>query len=110
MSKTNIDCLRNIIKELTVTNVAKQEEANEFLDAIAKELNESEDLIKDAEAEALDAQDQVQELEEEMELANVEELGLDILRWELDNGNLRIQQEMENFISSLKKKYIGVAA
>lgn len=110
MSKTNIDCLRNIIKELTVTNVAKQDEANEFLDAIAKELNESEDLIKDAEAEALDAQNQVKELEEEMELANVEELGLDILRWELDNGNLRIQQEMENFISSLKKKYIGVAA
>lgn len=110
MAKTNIDCLRDIIKELTINNVTLQEEAFEFLDEIAKEMTEAEEAVQAAEASMTDAQTELRELEEEMDMSNSEELGLDTLRWELDNGNLRIQQEMENFIASLKKKYIGVAA
>ena len=111
--KTNIQCLRSIIKELTVSNAAKEEEANEFLDAIEQELKEvddKDDEITSLESKLDESAAEIRELEEEADLANVEELGLDTLRWELDNGNLRIQQEMENFIDVLKKKYIGVTA
>lgn len=104
MSKTNIDYLRDIIKDLTITNVAKQTEAFEFLNAIAEELNES-----DEEAKYLKRQLESED-EPEYEFENVEEVGLDTIFWELQNDNLRIRQEMENFFSSLKKKYIGVAA
>lgn len=102
--KSNIQHLRDIIKELTLTNTAKQEEASGFLDALQLEIKEKDDEIKMQE----DGLDKL--LEEGPEYENSDDVGLDHINWQLYNGNLRIQQEMENFIQALKKKYIGVTA
>lgn len=83
-----------------------------------KEVNDKAETIKETMEDILY---DVKELEEERDtlskrvdelesIENSDYVGLDTIRWGLDNGNLAIQQAMEDFITTLKKKYIGVAA
>lgn len=101
MSKTNIEFLKDIFKEMSGITPALVTEAEEFLDAVEKELNE-------ANGRVLELHEQVDNLEATInntELSEKTYLGLDTLNWELENGNLLIQQRVENFLGALKKEF-----
>lgn len=113
-TKSNSDLLRSTIEELgkedmgTDCRTEKMEECFEFLDAIDEEHKTEVDDLED-EKETLEeklhsAHNAIDELDNN---PNFEKtfLGLDTLNWNLDNGNLVIQQRMENFIANLQKEF-----
>jgi hypothetical protein len=88
-----------------------------------KENGQLEIEVKSLEETIINLKDEKTKLEEELASANsqiseLEEnpsfeesfLGLDTLKWELQNGNLIIQQKVENFIHSLQKQNAVVPA
>lgn len=108
--KSNIQHLRDILKEIEKDDIGEEarnkkfEEAFEFIDAMEEELK--------------DAKEKESELEKELESANSEilleyneeNLGLDTFYWKLKNGNLKLEGEVESFVQRLKRTYIGVTA
>jgi len=104
MEKSNIEHLKDIIGNFKSTHLLDTTEAEEFLDSI-------EDDIKEMDAEIISLKADVMELEdadddkEEIELVNSDFVGLDTLNWSLEKGNLRVQQQVENFVLSLKNQY-----
>lgn len=104
MEKSNLNHLKDILDGYRSTHLLDTTEAEEFLESIGDEMEE-----KDNEITSL--KDEVNELEnndddkEEIELVNSDFVGLDTINWSLENGNLRVQQQVDNFIISLKKQY-----
>jgi uncharacterized protein YfcZ (UPF0381/DUF406 family) len=103
MEKTNIEHLKDILTEINKTHGIDISEAEEFIEAAGKELTDAQDKItslkeylRDAESEDCDCDEEVYE--------NSDFVGLDTISWSLKNGNLSIQQDMENFILRLKHK------
>lgn len=87
--KTNEQYLREII--------AHDDEAIEFLDALMEEYkNKLKDDNEDSEVTEL--QEKIDELQEQLDLYQSVDLGLDTLHYRLEHGNLRIQEKLENLI------------
>lgn len=107
MEKTNIEHLRDILNGFNKTHGIDITEAEDFLEAAEEELDEANDEIKNLKYDN-DSDDD--EEKEEPEYDNSDFVGLDTIHWSLDNGNLRIQQQMEGFILRLKEQNcVGVS-
>lgn len=106
--KNNIDFLREIIKGFTVIDSEKAEEAIEFLDAIQNEFWEKGEQI--AELKLAAKENEQDDNENDQEYDNSDFVGLDTLNWKLDNGNLKIQQQMESFVQRLQRENSVVPA
>lgn len=112
--KTNIDFLRDIIKELAYVDSEKGKEGLEFLDAIDQEMNDS--ANEDAERELEIAEERIEELEGELdelkEKPDTDEyfVGLDTIYIGYQHGNLKIQQQVESFIERLQRENSVVPA
>lgn len=104
MEKTNIQHLKDIVKDFEAFDPIKAAEADEFLNAIQDELNE-----KDKEIMELDIKTEYLE-DTEQDYDNRNFVGLDTVNWSLDNGNLKIQSQMELFIAQLQKQNMATAA
>jgi len=52
----------------------------------------------------------LKEDEEEVEYDNSDFVGLDTIQWSLENGNLKIQQQVESFIQRLQRENAVVPA
>jgi hypothetical protein len=103
--KSNIEHLKDIFAELKKTHGIDIEEAEEFLEAAEKELTDAEDEIINLKEDLADANSSDDdENGNDVELVNSDFVGLDTINWSLQNGNLLIQQEMENFLLRLKHK------
>lgn len=61
------------------------------------------DKIKKLEDEA-DDRDQSDDDDENVTYDNSDFVGLDTINWSLDKGNLKVEQQMEAFIESLRKQ------
>lgn len=74
------------------------EEALEFLEAIEED-------VRDLQEEANVAKQELKNFEDEdEEQENKDFVGLDTIKWELVNGNLKVQMQMEKFIESLRQQ------
>ncbi len=95
--KTNAQYLEELL--ITIKGLCPKEgkEAMEFF----------EEMKNDHETEIEGKEEKIKELEDEKEpeYDNESDLGLDTLKWSLENGNLAISELMENFIESVQKKY-----
>lgn len=104
--KSNIRHLRDILEGFNKTHGIDLTEAHEFLDAAEEEEAESADAnlkIKRLEEKVSELEDELDSKEEEEpEYANEDFVGLDTIRWDLQNGNLIIMQQMEGFVARLK--------
>ena len=116
--KTNIEYLRDILKELGQVAPTLVAEAEEFLDAYVSEIMEGDDCerckdlekeIEELEKEKNDNDEEVTSLKNEVErlecVVNVDNIGLDVIKWELEKGNLQIQSQMEAFVEQLRRQY-----
>jgi len=92
---TNIQHLRNILEGYEIENT---EEALEFLDAIEQDEAASKREIDNLERQAEWKKDEDQVFD------NSDFVGLDTINWSLQNGNLKVQGQMENVIKSLQKQ------
>lgn len=95
-TKSNADHLRELIN----SDSYSKDEALEFITAIEEEIKYAGYDLKQAEQERDLIQ---QELDDQPELTEVF-LGLDTLHYSLENGNLKISQQMENFINGVKNQ------
>ena len=113
--KNNIEHLKDILDKIkTSPTLELFEEAIEFIDAIEsdtedkpvirkikKEINENEDKIEKLE-------ERIEELEEELEESESDfdevYLGLDTMKYKLDNGNLKIQMQFEHWCELVQKQ------
>jgi hypothetical protein len=105
MAKTNVQHLRDIIKEFETHDSLKAEEAGEFLDSIEEEIDDLKQDVRDAES----AEPDKAELEEIAEDYIADEftkefVGLDTIEYRLVNGNLKIQMQVEQFVKNLQKQ------
>lgn len=93
----NIKHLRDI---LVKPEFHPNEEMLEFLEAIENDADDMQGEIDDAKKEL----DELKEDDEDQEFdaANSDFVGLDTIKWELVNGNIKIQMQMEKFIAALK--------
>lgn len=113
--KTNIEHLRDIINGFKVIDSEKGEEALEFVDAIENELQDC-GGDTDNEKELEKAEERIEELEDEIrelkETPSTEEyfVGLDTVYIGYQNGNLKIQQQVESFIQRLQRENSVVPA
>lgn len=115
--KTNSEYIREIISEFSMYNKNKADEAIEFLDALEKELSgaseieELENQIEHLEQEKEKLEEIIQEQEDEDNRFSVSESvslgGLDVFHWGLDQGNLKITEQIESFVEKLKIQYVG---
>lgn len=105
--KTNIDFLREIIDGFKAIDLEKGEEALEFLNAIQNEFWEKGEQISELQ---LAAKEEDEDDEKDPEYDNSDFVGLDTLSWKLDNGNIKIQQQMESFIQRLQRENSVVPA
>lgn len=116
--KTNIEYLRDILKELGQVAPTLAAEAEEFLDAYVSETGEGdgcerckdlEEEIEELKKEKNDKNEEIASLENEVEQlkceVNVDNIGLDVIKWELEKGNLQIQSQMEAFVEQLRRQY-----
>lgn len=113
--KSNVEYLRDILKELSLSDSAKATEAEEFLDAIVEEYDGNEkikDQMQDLKYELREKKERIEELEDEVEKLeedpkydNTENLGLDTLHWKLETGNILIEQHLEEWIKTMKVRY-----
>lgn len=113
MAKTNIKHLREIIEI--------HPEATEFLNAVEQELSDANDDARDwekqchsFESDCDDKDKEIERLESEIENLQVSDnqsfVGLDTIYWRLESGNLKIQTQVENFITALQKQNAVVPA
>lgn len=102
--------LQELIEELQHAQRAIKE--NSQLEVEVKSLEQTVDGMKDEnktlEEELQSARNAVNELEENPSFEKTF-LGLDTLNWQLESGNLVIQQRMESFIESLQKEFSASA-
>lgn len=99
--KSNIQHLRDILEGFNKTHGIDLTEAHEFLDAAEEEERKSEKALR----VKSDLEERIRELEDEYEesvYANEDFVGLDTIRWDLQNGNLVVMQQMEGFIARLQ--------
>lgn len=101
----NIEHLRSIIKHYASTGIDTTE-AEEFIDAVEDEYN---DKVAGLEAENDTLQTELDDLKDQEDQEDQEEtisvfLGLDTLHYRLEQGNLRIQQQLEAWINNIKKQ------
>lgn len=95
--KSNIDRLREIVED---------DAALEFLDAVAEELEAADEDIADLRLELRGAKEEIAELNEyqkETTTARIH-LGLDTLHYRLEHGNLRVQQQLGEWINNIKQE------
>jgi vacuolar-type H+-ATPase subunit I/STV1 len=104
MEKTNIEHLKDIIKELKIYDSQKATEAEEFLEAIENELTDSEDEMQTIKERNAELNSEIDTLEGGGSYDNNDFVGLDTINWSLEKGNLAIQQRMESFIERLQKE------
>jgi len=102
-AKTNIEHLRDLLNDFKAIDSEKGEEAIEFLETIHDEIIKKDQEISDL--EMIEEPD-----DREPEYDNSDFVGLDTINWKLDNGNLKIQQQMESFVQRLKKENLVVPA
>lgn len=86
--KTNEEYLRELI--------AHDDEAIEFLDALIKEYKGQAEPETGSEVD--DLKDEIDELRGNLSEFTVVDLGLDILHYKLEKGNLRMHDKLENLI------------
>ncbi len=110
--KSNIQHLRDILKKIQDDKVGEAarndlfEEVEELIDAIGEDTEEIKELKEKLET----AEHDLAEALDEEPSWNTEHLGLDKFYWKPHNENLQLTQEVESFVSRLRKKYIGVTA
>jgi len=95
----NIKHLKDILKAFELDDTS---EAMEFLDAIRDNAWEMNETITDQKRQIEEIENK--EDEDYVDTANSDDVGLDTIHWELANGNLKIQMQMEKFIETLKKQ------
>ena len=102
--KTNVEYLRDILKELGQVAPTLAAEAEEFLEAYVSETGEGDDCerCKDLQEEIISLENEVDQLKCEVSVDNI---GLDVIKWELEKGNLQIQSQMEAFVEQLRRQY-----
>lgn len=90
--------------------MAKKTVIENYVDTIKETLSSilEQVAIKDNQIEELKSD--LKEAKDELEFSCKEHFGLDTIRYELENGNLAIEQELEAFFTSLKKKYGMIAS
>lgn len=113
MEKTNIQHLRDIISELgeemgTDPRGEKATEGEEFLEALDEEMTNYKDRISSLEEELAEKESHIRDIEDEDDMTERVDLGMDKLKWELENGNMVLHQEIKEFVSKLRLKYVGV--
>lgn len=115
MEKTTIQHLRDIISELgeemgTDPRSEKATEGEEFLEAIDEEMAHYKDRISSLEEELAEKESHIRDIEDadEDDMTDEVDLGIDTLKWGLAQGNIVLSHEIEEFVSKLKLKYVGV--
>ena len=100
---SNLDDLKKILAELRKTpyDNKKIEKAEEFIAAAISDADDYEKKIDELEEEIDELEDAADEHDNSLASDFV---GLDTIEWRLQEGNLAMQQEVENFIEYLKKK------
>lgn len=115
MAKTNIEHLRDILGK-TEFESPLTKEAIEFLDAIEEEQTDYENEIRNLKTEVSEKESEIESLEEKVEGLEDEEtvekvfLGLDTLHYRLENGNLKIQMQLEHWCEQVQKQNAVVPA
>lgn len=99
-NKTNTDHLRELIN----SDSYSKEEALEFILAIEDELSECEQELKDEKDDCDRLEADNEELQESVSNHTSIFLGLDTLHYRLEKGNLKIQQQLENWIDRIKEQ------
>lgn len=109
VEKTNEQYLRELLEKIKGLLPQEGEEAIEFFDALIDEHN---DELIEKNDEITKLKEEIEDVEEseEISLTNTSELGLDTLHWELQNGNMVIEDLVEKFIESVQKKYAMLPA
>lgn len=109
MAKSNIDHIRDIIGKSEFESPLAIE-LYEFLDAVEEEITDLNDEVKtlkkensDFESELTEVKEKNEELED-AEMDNEVFLGLDTLRYELVDGNLKIQMQIEHWIEQVQRQ------
>lgn len=109
MAKTNIEHLRDILGKSEFESPITKE-AFEFLDAIEEEQTDYKDEIRELKNDIRDKESEIESLEEKVEGLEHEELddsiflGLDTLHYKLENGNLKIQMQLEHWCEQVQKQ------
>lgn len=98
--KTNIEFLHDILEELELSDPVKAAEGKEFLEAIQEDQRDLESQVKQLEQDAAIEDD---DEDDEPKYGNEDFVGLDTIYWGLKEGNLKIQMQMETFITTMKK-------
>jgi len=116
-TKSNIDILKGLVSEIANHEFGtdpfneKIEEIEEFVASVEGELDDKDSEIRELKETITGLENQAKELEEEYDYTITDSfVGLDTIRWELENGNLAIMGKMEDFIASLKKEYCATTA
>lgn len=115
MAKTNIEHLRDILGK-TEFESPLTKEAIEFLDAIEKEQTDYEDEIRNLKTEINEKDSEIEYLEEKVEGLEEDELddsvflGLDTLHYRLENGNIKIQMQLEHWCEQVQRQNAVVPA
>lgn len=92
--KSNADHLRELIN----SDSYSKEEALEFIAAMEEELTDEKQEVKDLKEE----KDLLQEEIDNQPALTKVFLGLDTLHYHLEQGNLRIQLQLEDFLNQIK--------
>lgn len=104
MQNENAKHLKKIIEELRKDDMGPSDlynEADEFIEALDDEIIRLKDELDNVEGER-------DELKKETDGCNdlkSEDFILDTFRWRLDNGNLKIQTQVEEFVLKMKKHH-----
>lgn len=110
MEKSNIEHLRDILKEFQTHDSIKADEAEEFLDAIESDIDDLKEEIRNAEDNEPDDDDKEEIAEDYIgDKFTKEYLGLDTIEYRLENGNLKIQMQLDQFLHNVKKQNLVTA-
>lgn len=93
---SDIEHLRNILKEISLKCDVDTSEADEFVDAIEEQFEDLESQVEDLEKEKEDLIDKLNEYENEALYDESFYLGLDTIYYRFGNGNIKIRSLFEN--------------
>lgn len=96
MNKSNADHLRELIN----SDSYSKEEALEFVIAMEEELRNTEEALKDEEAEKELLKNEIDNTPRTDKVF----LGLDTLHYRLENGNMKISDQLDAWITQIKQE------
>jgi hypothetical protein len=108
--KSNEQHLREILTSIKGLLPKEGEEAMEFFDALCTEITDKDDELSPLTVKFIELEHKEEEDDDEPSYDNTEDLGLDTFHWSLEGGNIILQGLVDDFVTSVKKKYAMVAS